>query len=98
MLRNLIKTLCGKLLDKPEEQKVKPQMVKDNAVYVLQGVAKDQETIIRLRPWIEDEVQKSREGLDSKTKLYWNLDQQTGLFDYEVRFYNTSEHTHNNAS
>jgi hypothetical protein len=57
-----------------------------NSKFVVQGDAKDQETVIKLRPWIEDEARKEYGSFD-RTELYWNMNQETGLFNYEIHFF-----------
>ena len=54
--------------------------------FVVKGDAKDQETIIKLRPWIEDQA-RIEYGDFKYTKLFWNMDHETGLFIYEIHFF-----------
>lgn len=54
--------------------------------YVLHGVAKDIETIARLRPWMEDEVKRSSNDLQ-KTKLITDYDSQSTLFSFKILFF-----------
>ena len=57
-------------------------LVKDN---ILTGVAKDIETIIKLRPWIEEEVRKTH-GYTGKTKLFTEYDKESELFAFSILF------------
>jgi hypothetical protein len=54
-------------------------------VYVLTGKAKDQETIVRQRPWYESYVGENITGF-SKTNLVWNMN-GNGQFDFKLEFY-----------
>jgi len=58
----------------------------DNVLYVLHGISRDVETIIRLRPWIEDEI-KDRYGDFTTTKLYTDYKPKTETFEYKIVFY-----------
>lgn len=58
----------------------------DNVIYILHGISRDVETIIRLRPWIEDEV-RERHGDFSSTKLYTDYRPVTETFEYKIVFY-----------
>lgn len=49
------------------------------------GEAIDVETIVRLRPWIEDEW-KSVHGDFQKTKLITDYDAQTNIFKFKLQF------------
>lgn len=54
--------------------------------YVLRGEAKDQETIVRLRPWCEDHV-RERKGIKfDETKLTWNMNDK-GNFNFKLVFH-----------
>ena len=58
-----------------------------NIVKVYEGVAKDVETIIRLRAWITDEItQELKEtGVEVvECKFEWSYDPSTTHFDYIV--------------
>lgn len=60
-------------------------LMKTKSSYHISGEALDQETIIRLRPQIEDYVKE--EFFDfSSTELYWKLNDK-GNFDYEIHFF-----------
>lgn len=60
--------------------------VDDTVLYVLSGVSRDIETIIRLRPWIEDEVE-STYGEYSHTKLFTDYKPKTETFEFKIVFY-----------
>lgn len=47
------------------------------------GVAKDIETIIRLRPWMEDEA-RNIHGNFNKTKLITDYDSENELFKFKI--------------
>lgn len=49
------------------------------------GQAKDIETIIRLRPWIEDEWSNIH-GIFSKTKLITDYDAKSEIFNFQLHF------------
>jgi hypothetical protein len=53
--------------------------------HVESGTAKDIETIIRLRPWIEEEVTKRR-GNFSDTKLITDYDANADIFSFKIIF------------
>jgi hypothetical protein len=58
---------------------------KDNSVsYVLKGTSQDVESIIRLRPWMEDEIKEKYEF--SSTKLYTDYKQETETFEFKIVF------------
>jgi hypothetical protein len=57
-----------------------------NVIYVLNGISRDVETIIRLRPWIEDEI-RSMYGDFSSTKLYTDYRPASETFEYKIVFY-----------
>jgi hypothetical protein len=58
----------------------------DNCLYVLKGKSRDVESIIRLRPWMEDEIRKTH-GDFSVTKLFTDYDQRTEIFEFKIVFY-----------
>lgn len=49
------------------------------------GEAKDIETIVRLRPWIEEES-RHLYGNFSKTKLITDYDNGSGIFKFKIHF------------
>jgi hypothetical protein len=51
----------------------------------LKGVAKDIETIIKLRPWLEDET-RSKYKYTGGTKLITSYDQALETFSFEIVF------------
>lgn len=55
-------------------------------VYVIRGVAIDQEAIIRQRPMIEDYVRESMHKKFRKTSVNWDMNKE-GNFDFTVEFY-----------
>jgi hypothetical protein len=57
-----------------------------NVVYVLNGISRDVETIIRLRPWIEDEIRSTCGDFDF-TKLYTDYKPNNETFEYKIVFY-----------
>jgi hypothetical protein len=57
-----------------------------NVVHALNGKAKDIETIVRLRPWMEDEVRKSF-PVFSKTKLVTDYDAESTVFSFKILFF-----------
>lgn len=50
------------------------------------GEAQDIETIVRLRPWIEDEW-SSVHGKFSNTKLITDYNAQTNIFKFQLHFF-----------
>lgn len=52
---------------------------------VIEGVAKDIETIARLRPWMEQEA-RDKYGVTGKTKLITDYDQNKNLFKFKIIF------------
>lgn len=61
--------------------------IKDNSIiHVLHGTSRDIETIIRIRPWIEDEI-KSEIGEFSNTKLYTDYKVETETFEFKIVFF-----------
>lgn len=57
----------------------------DKPDHVVDGEAKDQETILRQRKHIEDFV-SSNFGDIKETKLYWNMTEK-GTFHFELHFW-----------
>lgn len=55
-------------------------------VYVVRGVAFDQETVIRQRPLIEDYVRVDIGKKFRKTSVSWDMNKE-GNFDFSVEFY-----------
>lgn len=60
--------------------------IDDKVLYVLNGISRDVETIIRLRPWIEDEIRNTY-GDFSSTKLYTDYKQHNETFEYKIVFF-----------
>lgn len=58
----------------------------NNIYYTLAGTAKDVETIIRLRPWMEDEISYNH-GSFTKTKLLTDYDSKNETFSFKIQFY-----------
>ena len=61
-----------------------------NIVKIYNGVAKDVEAIIRLRPWITDEITEElkKTGVEViECKFEWSYDPSTTHFDYIVNCY-----------
>ena len=56
---------------------------------ILEGVAKDIETIARLRPWMEAEVRKEYGNL-GESKLITDYDQDKNIFKFKIVFPNES--------
>jgi hypothetical protein len=52
----------------------------------IMGEAEDIETIVRLRPWIEDEWRDSY-GEFSKTKLITDYDAKSNIFKFKLHFF-----------
>lgn len=52
----------------------------------LTGKAADIETIVRLRPWMEDIVKESY-GSFSSSKLYTDYCQEKEIFDFKIVFF-----------
>lgn len=52
---------------------------------LLKGTAKDIETIIKLRPWIEDEA-RQKYNYTGKTKLITAYDNDLQIFSFEIVF------------
>jgi hypothetical protein len=55
-------------------------------MYTLVGTSQDIETIIRLRPWMEDEV-KSQYGEFRGSKLITDYDAGKNIFEFKILFY-----------
>lgn len=55
-------------------------------LYNLTGKAADIETIVRLRPWME-EVVKDMHGDFSSSKLYTDYSQEKEIFDFKIVFF-----------
>tara|TARA_R110000824_G_scaffold102002_3_gene242101 strand:+ start:6147 stop:6341 length:195 start_codon:yes stop_codon:yes gene_type:complete len=56
-------------------------------VGVYEGIAKDVETIIRLKPWIIDEITRELGKIDvevAECKFKWSYDPKTEHFSYSV--------------
>ena len=58
----------------------------DKVMYVLHGKSCDVETIIRLRPWMEDEVRGNR-GEFSYSKLFTDYDEGSETFEFKIVFF-----------
>lgn len=58
----------------------------ENILYTLKGISRDVETIIRLRPWMEDEIRKEY-GNFSDTKLYTDYDAREDTFAFKIVFF-----------
>jgi hypothetical protein len=59
--------------------------IDDNVLYVLNGTSRDIETIVRLRPWIEDEI-RTLYGDFTSTKLFTDYKPQSETFEYKIVF------------
>lgn len=53
--------------------------------HVVDGEAKDQETILRQRPSIEEYIAETYGDIE-RTKLYWNMTEK-GTFSFELHFW-----------
>ena len=51
----------------------------------LTGIAKDIETIIKLRPWLEDEA-RMKYKYSGKTKLITSYNETEQIFSFEIVF------------
>lgn len=51
----------------------------------LKGTAKDIETIIKLRPWLEDEA-RQKYKYTGDTKLVTSYDEESQIFSFEIIF------------
>lgn len=56
---------------------------------ILEGVAKDIETIAKLRPWMEAEVRKEYSGL-GESRLVTDYDANENIFKFKIIFPNES--------
>jgi len=56
-----------------------------SADHIMSGEAKDQETIIRQRDYIE-EIVRETVGNFTSSKLYWNMTPR-GTFEFEIHFW-----------
>lgn len=54
--------------------------------YTLSGQARDIETIIRLRSWMEDEVRNDKCDF-STTSLITDYNKDTEIFDFKINFF-----------
>lgn len=64
------------------------------ADYIVDGTAIDQETIIRLRPKIEEEINKYAVEPYDHTKLFWEMEmdeEKNMTFYYELHFFKEPE-------
>lgn len=61
-------------------------VIENNVLYVLKGESRDVETIIRTRPWMEDEV-RSTYGEFSKSQLYTDYKPSTETFEFKIVFF-----------
>jgi hypothetical protein len=61
-------------------------MKRSKRVYQVKGDAIDQETIIRLRPKMEDYVREDLSKTFKKTDLKWNMNEK-GFFTFTLNFY-----------
>jgi hypothetical protein len=52
---------------------------------VITGVAKDIETIARLRPWMEEEA-RERYGYKGKSNLFTEYDKESESFSFSIVF------------
>lgn len=57
-----------------------------NSFYTEFGTAKDIETIVRVRPWIEDII-KSKHGNFTESKLFTDYDAKSDIFSFKIDFY-----------
>ncbi len=57
-----------------------------NPDHVVDGEAADQETIIRLRPYIEEYVKESWGDFDH-SDLFWECNVEKMTFNYQLYFY-----------
>lgn len=55
--------------------------------YVIDGYAKDQETIIRHREWIEEFVRENLEVEYEYSKLFWNKSDDSDQFIFRLEFH-----------
>lgn len=52
----------------------------------INGEARDIETVVRLRPWIEDEY-KNMHGSFKKSELFTDYDANTNIFKFKIVFH-----------
>jgi hypothetical protein len=62
-------------------------MSEDTPDHIVDGEAKDQETILRQRPSIEEYIAETMGNVE-RTKLYWNMTDK-GTFEFELHFWFT---------
>jgi hypothetical protein len=55
-------------------------------VHTLHGTAKDIETVVRLRPWMEEEVKSTYPNF-RKTKLVTDYDAESTIFSFKILFF-----------
>jgi hypothetical protein len=60
--------------------------INEDVLYVLNGVSRDIETIVKNRSWMEDEVRKSH-GDFSNTKLITDYHAKENIFEFKIIFY-----------
>lgn len=58
----------------------------DKVFHTLKGEAVDIETIVRLRPWMEDEVRKEK-GDFASTSLVTDYDKAREIFEFKLHFH-----------
>jgi hypothetical protein len=64
-------------------------MSDDTPDHIVDGVAKDQETILRQRPTIEEYIADTMQPVE-RTKLYWNMTDK-GTFEFALHFWFTKQ-------
>lgn len=52
----------------------------------IDGEARDIETVIRLRPWVEDEY-RSMHGAFKKSELFTDYDKDANIFRFKIVFH-----------
>lgn len=57
--------------------------------YTLEGIAQDQETVFRLRPWMEEEVRNQMGESFQYTQLQIDYDAPGDRFNFILRFGNS---------
>jgi hypothetical protein len=70
----------------PRDRKVDRRMGTVIPKKYIAGEAQDIETIVRLRPWIEDEW-KAEYGDFKKTKLTTDYDAKSNIFKFQLHFF-----------
>ena len=60
--------------------------MKTSSKHVERGTARDQETIVSIRPRIEDYVREDLKIDFARTKLFWNMNKK-GTFNFEIHFF-----------